>query len=130
HPLPPPQLALGRVVFAARADRHLADPRRRRVGDHMAARVELRAWDRLEAVVGDPELGRVEGEHRGIAADRAGEQKFERARCPPTCAGSLLTNLNPLSLHSSSSLSSPIDVTLTSTKLWGPSGAGFSGSAR
>src|SRR5215469_16464348 len=46
----------------------------------MAARVELRACDRLEAVVGDPELGRVEGEHRGIAADRAGEQKFERAR--------------------------------------------------
>src|SRR5215469_13713327 len=46
----------------------------------MAARVELRACDRLEAVVGDPELGRVEGEHRRVAADRAGEQKFERAR--------------------------------------------------
>src|SRR5262252_577092 len=27
----------------------------------------------------DPKLGRVEGEHRGVAADRAGEQKFERA---------------------------------------------------
>src|SRR5262245_62760356 len=46
----------------------------------MAARVELRARHRLEAVIGDPELGRVEGEHRGVAADRAGEQKFERAR--------------------------------------------------
>src|SRR5262244_159918 len=46
----------------------------------MPARVELRACDRLEAVVGDPELGRVEGEHRGVAADRAGEQKLERAR--------------------------------------------------
>src|SRR5262245_42579098 len=46
----------------------------------MAARVELGACNRLEAVVGDPELGRVEGEHCGVAADRAGEQKFERAR--------------------------------------------------
>src|SRR5262245_53184587 len=46
----------------------------------MPARVELRARHRLEAVVSDPEPGRVEGEHRGVAADRAGEQKFERAR--------------------------------------------------
>src|SRR5262249_38573947 len=41
-----------------------------------------------------------------------------------------MTNLKPLRLHSTSSLSSPIEVTLTSTKLCGPSGAGFSGSAR
>src|SRR5262245_22611658 len=41
-----------------------------------------------------------------------------------------MTNLKPLRLHSTSSLSSPIDVTLTSTKLCGPSGAGFSGWAR
>src|SRR5262249_41964709 len=38
-----------------------------------------------------------------------------------------MTNLKPLRLHSTSSLSPPIDVTLTSTKLCGPSGAGFRG---
>src|SRR5215468_8394065 len=80
QPLHLPQLVLGRVAFDTQADRHLAERRRRRVGDHMAARVELRACDRLEAVVGDPELGRVEREYRGVAADCAGEQKFERAR--------------------------------------------------
>src|SRR5262249_37741643 len=74
------ELVLGRVARDAQADRHLAERRCRRVGDHMAARVELRARHRLEAVVGDAEPGRVEGKHRGVAADRAGEQKFERAR--------------------------------------------------
>ena len=49
-----------------------------RIRDHVAAHVELGARDRLEAVVGHSELGRVEGEHRGIAADHAGEQKLER----------------------------------------------------
>src|SRR5262249_27136213 len=79
QPFDLPELVLGRVARDAHADRHLAERRCRRVGDHMPARVELRACDRLEAVVGDPKLGRVEGEHRGVAADRAGEQKFERA---------------------------------------------------
>src|SRR6266481_5992598 len=80
QPFDLPELVLGRVARDAQADRHVAERRCRRVGDHMPARVELRACHRLEAVVGDPELGRVEGEHRGVAANRAGEQKFERAR--------------------------------------------------
>src|SRR5262245_17300913 len=99
----------------------------------MPARVELRACDRLEAVVGDPKLGRVEGEHRGVAAtapESRNSSGLGAQFCPPTCVGSLMTNLKPLRLHSTSSLSSPIDVTLTSTKLCGPSGAGLSGWAR
>src|SRR6266508_4208095 len=46
----------------------------------MAARVEFRACDRLEAVIANAELRRIEGEHRRVATDRAGEQKFERGR--------------------------------------------------
>jgi len=42
------------------------------------ARVELRACDRLESVVGDAELRGIEGEYRRIAADCAGEQEFKR----------------------------------------------------
>src|SRR5207253_1665384 len=50
--------------------------------------------------------------------------------CPPTWAGSLMRNLYPLFLHSTNSLSWPIEVTFTSTKLCGPSGASFSGCVR
>src|SRR5262245_52325123 len=46
----------------------------------MAARVELVARHRLEGVIANAELGRVEREHRRVAADRAGEQKLERRR--------------------------------------------------
>src|SRR5262249_12727038 len=48
--------------------------------DHVPAQVELAARDRLDALVADAELSGIEGEHRGVAADRAGEQKFERRR--------------------------------------------------
>src|SRR5262245_11135196 len=41
-----------------------------------------------------------------------------------------MMNLKPERLHSTSSLSWPIDVTLTSTKDCGPSGASFSGCSR
>src|SRR5262249_31011636 len=68
------------VALDLNADHHLTESRRRRVGHYMSARVELRACDRLESVIGDPELRRIEGEHRRIAADCAGEQKFKRRR--------------------------------------------------
>src|SRR5262245_48302151 len=76
-----PQLVLGRVARDADADRHLLEGRCGRPRDHVAAHVEIAARHRLEAVVGHAELGRIEGEHRGVAADRAGEQEFERRRC-------------------------------------------------
>ena len=74
------ELVLGRIADHADADRHLLERRRRRIRHHVAAHVEIRARHRLEAVVAHAELGGVEGEHRRIAADRAGEQEFERRR--------------------------------------------------
>jgi hypothetical protein len=53
---------------------------RRRIRHHVAAHVEVGTRHRLEAVVGHPELGGVEGEHRRVAADRAGQQELERRR--------------------------------------------------
>src|SRR5262249_61112790 len=69
-----------RVAPDVERDRHLAEARRRRVGEHVAARVELGARDRLEAVIGHAEFGRIKREYCRVAADRAGDQEFERRR--------------------------------------------------
>src|SRR5262245_43739444 len=69
------------VARDADLDRDLLEARAGRVRHHVAAHVEIAARHRLEAVVRHAELGRIEGEHRGVAADCAGEQKFERRRC-------------------------------------------------
>src|SRR5262249_28758784 len=74
------QLVRGRVTHHADADDHLLERGLGRVRDHVTAYVEVAARDRLEAVVVHPELGGVEGEYRGIAADRAGKQELERRR--------------------------------------------------
>src|SRR5262249_6167437 len=49
---------------------------------------------------------------------------------PATGGGSMRLNLKALCAHWTSSLSAPVAVTLTSSKLRGPSGAGSSGWAR
>ena len=69
-----------RVAFDLDGDRHLLESRGRRIRHHVAADVEIGARHRLEALVVDAHLGRVEREHRGVAADRARQQKFERRR--------------------------------------------------
>ena len=75
------QLLGRRIAPDLNIDRHLAERRRGCLGDHMAACIKLGACDRLEGVVCDAKLSRVEGKHRRVAADRAGEQKFKRRWC-------------------------------------------------
>src|SRR5262249_16392209 len=68
------------AAWALTAEDSLPEARRRRVGHEVAARADLGPRDRLERVIGDAKLRRIEGEHRRIAANCAGEQKFERRR--------------------------------------------------
>src|SRR6184192_721049 len=117
------QLLGRRIAPDLNIDRHLAERRRGRVGDHMAACIKLGACDRLEGVVCDAKLSRVEGKHRRVAADRAGEQKFKRRWCAILSAhmgGLADEEFVPALLALDNSLSWPIEVTFTSSPVKKP----------
>ena len=70
----------GASLFTRDIDADLLKARRRRIGHHMAAHVEVGARHGLEAFVVDAHLRCIERKHRGVAADRAGQEIFQRRR--------------------------------------------------
>ena len=90
EPLDLAQFLQRRIAFHVHVDRHLLESGERRVRHHVAAHVEIRPRHRLEALIVDAQLRRVEREHRRVATDRARTARTPAASATSASAADVL----------------------------------------